>query len=407
MDQPRHRRQLWIDADPSGLVWTGLDCDDDLAILAAQGLEAAGEATVAGLSICAGNAPLLHTWENAKTLQSVAKFQWNLSKGAGWNTMQPAWTSLRMLARCIDEEESSDAAEAIIRAAAALPARSLTVLCLGPPSNLARALRRAPWLAERLEMAVLMGGELTHSRLDLNFMTDRAAAREILASSLRTMLVPIQTCAQVAVTPAWLQRLEQCPPRAVARRILPKMRLQTWFMPKLVNRRVKAQTLPERPTSPGLQSGFIPWDLVALLATSRPHLFSWESWAVELPSCELGEPCDGTMRSALLQSNVSGHDPFAAFALRTSPANAALIPWIRVEEGAVLEQMLELLCSVHGSGPETRLQLGFVPQLSLAALLILAAIALAARVCTALCTKLLSRMSPPNIHASSKQEKTD
>ncbi|OLQ02445.1 Pyrimidine-specific ribonucleoside hydrolase RihB [Symbiodinium microadriaticum] len=273
MDQSRSRRQLWIDADPSGLVWTGLDCDDDLAILAAQGLEATGEATVAGLSICAGNAPLLHTWENAKTLQSVAQFHWNLLKGAGWNTMQPAWTSLRLLARCIHEEESSDAAEAIIRAAAALPARSLTVLCLGPPSNLARALRRAPWLAERLEMAVLMGGELTQSRLDLNFMTDREAARDILASSLPTMLVPIQTCAQVAVTPAWLRRLEECPPRAVAHRILPKMWLQTWFMPKLVNRRVKAQTLPGRPTSSGLQSGFIPWDLVALLAASRPHLF--------------------------------------------------------------------------------------------------------------------------------------
>jgi hypothetical protein len=24
---------LWIDTDPSGLVWTGLDCDDDLAVL--------------------------------------------------------------------------------------------------------------------------------------------------------------------------------------------------------------------------------------------------------------------------------------------------------------------------------------------------------------------------------------
>ena len=34
---------LWIDADPSGLVWTGLDCDDDLAILAARALEATGE----------------------------------------------------------------------------------------------------------------------------------------------------------------------------------------------------------------------------------------------------------------------------------------------------------------------------------------------------------------------------
>ncbi|OLQ02446.1 hypothetical protein AK812_SmicGene14703 [Symbiodinium microadriaticum] len=116
------------------------------------------------------------------------------------------------------------------------------------------------------------------------------------------------------------------------------------------------------------------------------------------------------MRSTLLlhldtESNTSD-DPFATFA-RTSPANAALIPWLRVEEGAVLEQMLELLCSVHGSGPETRLQLGFIPQLSLAALMILAAIVLTARVCVSLCTRLVSRMSPPSSHGASKQDKKD
>ena len=62
----------WIDADPSGLVWTGLDCDDDLALIAAKALEEAGEMEMAGLSICGGNAPLAHTWPNAlKLLQTI------------------------------------------------------------------------------------------------------------------------------------------------------------------------------------------------------------------------------------------------------------------------------------------------------------------------------------------------
>lgn len=35
---------------------------------------------------------------------------------------------------------------------------------LGPATNLARALQRAPWLAGHLKSAVLMGGELTGRR---------------------------------------------------------------------------------------------------------------------------------------------------------------------------------------------------------------------------------------------------
>ena len=62
----------WIDADPSGLVWTGLDCDDDLALIAAKALAEAGEMEMAGLSICGGNAPLAHTWPHAlKLLQTI------------------------------------------------------------------------------------------------------------------------------------------------------------------------------------------------------------------------------------------------------------------------------------------------------------------------------------------------
>lgn len=42
---------LWLDADPSGLTWTGLDCDDDLALLCAVALERRG---LSGVQITGG-----------------------------------------------------------------------------------------------------------------------------------------------------------------------------------------------------------------------------------------------------------------------------------------------------------------------------------------------------------------
>lgn len=38
-----------------------------------------------------------------------------------------------------------------------------------------------------------MGGELTGRRLDLNFMSDRAAARHVISANLPTVIVPIQS----------------------------------------------------------------------------------------------------------------------------------------------------------------------------------------------------------------------
>lgn len=73
--------------------------------------------------------------------------------------MQVPWASLRLLVRLASERLDSDAAaEAIIAAAARTPPRSLTVLTLGPATNLARALVLAPWLAGHLRGVVLMGG---------------------------------------------------------------------------------------------------------------------------------------------------------------------------------------------------------------------------------------------------------
>ncbi|CAE8619050.1 unnamed protein product [Polarella glacialis] len=214
---PGPAEHLWIDADPSGLVWTGLDCDDDLALLAALALNASAEIHLEGLSICGGNA----TWQHENRVCATAELFSELASVLTWKG-----------------EDSDAAAKAIIAAAAAAPP-SLTILMLGPVTNLARALVLAPWLAQRLRHAVLMGGELTGQRLDLNFMTDRAAARAVISNALLpTTLVPIQTCAQVTVTPAFVERLERtCCPGAGVCAVGPKMWQQTFVMPWMVNRR--------------------------------------------------------------------------------------------------------------------------------------------------------------------------
>lgn len=48
------------------------------------------------------------------------------------------------------------------------------------------------------------------SGLDLNFMSDRAAAREVISATTPTTIVPIQTCAQVAITNHFLKRSWSC-----------------------------------------------------------------------------------------------------------------------------------------------------------------------------------------------------
>ena len=152
-------------------------------------------------------------------------------------------------------------------------------------------------------------------------MSDRAAAREVVSAPFPTVIVPIQTCAQVSVTAEFLQShlfatreqvlrfgmlfavlfavlwsaftrsgLEKC--NSAAHAILPKMQLQTRLMPLLVNRRVEVALEGEKrqteqsfvcfecpcltgwPRSAALNAGFIPWDVVALLAAARPHLFT-------------------------------------------------------------------------------------------------------------------------------------
>ncbi|EJK62640.1 hypothetical protein THAOC_16739 [Thalassiosira oceanica] len=333
---------LWIDTDPSGLVWTGLDCDDDLALLAALALHGRGAIELDSVSICGGNAPLRHTWDDAARLWEFVGWKrtepssqahedgrgiFKPTMGRGWNEMQPGVSLLRLYHRLFGDDpvttrggagdSTADAEHALslylrsssdddhIGANQTSRPRRRNVLMLGPPTNLARALSR---MSEKTQLDVtehahifLMGGELTNSTLDLNFRSDRRSARQIIQADVPKTIIPIQTCAQVAITSEHLESFGCSAESDLAVcALMSKMRQQVTLMPLFVNPSVKERLPPggRWTASPGIDRGFVPWDLVALLAVSHPHEFSeWEYHRVSFPECAGGEPCDGTMRS--------------------------------------------------------------------------------------------------------------
>ena len=116
-------------------------------------------------------------------------------------------------------------------------------------------------------------------------------------------MITIQTCGQTSVTQTYLDLLN-CP-FVAACAILPKMRQQIQMMPKFINQHVKKRLLLNVPNRTGrwkaslnLDHGFVPWDVVALLAITHPEeLFdNWEYHRVAIPPCTEGEPCSSTMQ---------------------------------------------------------------------------------------------------------------
>lgn len=96
---------------------------------------------------------------------------------------------------------------------------SVTLLTLGPLTNVAEALRAEPELAEELRSIVVMGGalrtdgnvfgeEISRSTAEWNVYVDPVAAEEVVASGAPVVLVPLDATGQAPVTPEFVDRLE-------------------------------------------------------------------------------------------------------------------------------------------------------------------------------------------------------
>lgn len=153
------RIPLLIDTDPG--------VDDALALLMAFD-DPAHE--VVGLTVAAGNVGLAHTVANALKLCEVCGVDVPVFAGAASPLLHPAADAAFVHGRdgfgdtgyapATRRPQAEHAANAIVRLAREHEGRLLLV-CLGPLTNLALALRLDPGLPSRIARCVVMGGAVT------------------------------------------------------------------------------------------------------------------------------------------------------------------------------------------------------------------------------------------------------
>jgi len=100
----------------------------------------------------------------------------------------------------------------------------VTVVAMGPLTNLALALRKRPDAGRKIREIVAMGGAVAgpgnvdrpfvgirNSAAEWNFYLDPHAAREVLAAGVPIRLIPLEATRSLPVTPAFLNRVRQAP----------------------------------------------------------------------------------------------------------------------------------------------------------------------------------------------------
>jgi purine nucleosidase len=260
-------RRVWIDTDAACGHARTADPDDCLAILL---LARSSGVELVGISTVFGNAPLEVTDRTTRELAAMLQregVQVPVYRGAALPVDRAPTDGPQT-----GTEIEPPAQSALARAMADGP---LTILSLGPLTNLELTLRRRPELAGvGVRLVGVMGrrpGHLFHPTeghgagailfghgpvfRDLNLVEDPAAAAAILARRIPTTLIPYEVAREVSVGPADLDRMAAGGGASAWVAGQARGWLEFWR------------------TDVGL-AGFYPFDAVAAMYVTTPHLFS-------------------------------------------------------------------------------------------------------------------------------------
>ncbi len=195
---------VWIDTDPS-VAPGGREVDDGVALIQAFHSE---ELDIRGVSVVFGNAPLEEAFPIGQGI--VQRFG-------------PAGLEVYSGAASRDQLGQETAASRAL--AEAIRQGSLTVLALGPVTNVATVLKNHPELARQIPEIVAVAGRRPDQRFvtgeatsvphrDFNFELDPDAFQVILDSGVPLTLAPWELSSKVWLRAEDLDRLAAGPPAA-------------------------------------------------------------------------------------------------------------------------------------------------------------------------------------------------
>lgn len=205
-------RRIIIDTDPGQ--------DDAVAILLAL---ASPELEVAAITTVAGNVPLKLTSQNAlKVLELAGRGDIPVYAGCDAPLTRKLITAEHVHGRTgLDGPDlpaprlalqAGHALDALITMFRASEPGSITLCTLGPLTNVAAALQRAPDIAPRIAGIVMMGGAYFEvgnitPAAEFNIHVDPEAAATVLASGVPLTMLPLDVTHRALATPERLARI--------------------------------------------------------------------------------------------------------------------------------------------------------------------------------------------------------
>ncbi len=193
------RTAVWIDTDPS-VSLGGHEVDDGFALIQAFN---SPELEIRGVSVVFGNAPFDKAWRIGQEI--VRRFG---PKG------------LPVYSGAARAEELGDETAASYALAGALRKEKLTILALGPVTNVATMLKNHPDLSGAITEIIAVAGRRPRQRFlakpeqkipfrDFNFELDAPGFQVLLDSSVPLTLAPWEISSKVWLKEAELKRLAE------------------------------------------------------------------------------------------------------------------------------------------------------------------------------------------------------
>lgn len=206
-------RDIWLDTDPGFDDW-----------MAWALLEGHPQMNLLGVSVVAGNAPLSQTLANALSIRAFHGWGTPVHAGADRPLVQQSVTAqdvlgskaLATVGRAVpnttEQANSHQGVQALIDVVLARPG-AVTLVAIGPLTNIAQAFTLAPELPGLMKELVIMGGSIdrgnTTAVAEFNIHADPEAAQIVLGHPNRppVQLFGLHLCRQVLVGPEHVQQL--------------------------------------------------------------------------------------------------------------------------------------------------------------------------------------------------------